>query len=59
MSDIPHVLVHVDVFFKLPEHETGLLLHIGQDVHSLVEVVDLGDFLKDLVDFDFDVVVHG
>lgn len=55
---VPHVLVHVDVFLQLPQHKAGLLLHIGEDVHPLVQVVDLRNLLKDFVDFDFDVVIH-
>ena len=55
---VPHILVHMNVLLQLPQHKTGLLLHIGENVHTLVQVVDLRNLLKDLVNLDFDVVIH-
>ena len=51
----------VDVFFvlNLPEHESSLLLHVGENCMLDVQVVDGADFVDNLVDFDLDIIVHG
>ena len=52
--------VVVNMFFvlHLPKHKTSLLLHVGKYGMLDVQVVDGANFIDDLVNFLFDIIVH-
>lgn len=56
--EIVRIVVDALFLFELPEQVGGLLLHIVEHRDFDIEVGDVGNLVDEIVDFDFEIVVH-
>ena len=53
-----HIFINPLLFFQLPEQVGGLLLHVVQDINFDVQIIDFAKILNDLIDADFEIIIH-